>query len=420
MYSDSYIGLFGPQPDTQSYVRCSELNLPKRLFLVVLDSVGIGALPDAHLYGDENSNTLGNIARVLGSLSLPNLGKLGIGNLVDIPGTPGEEPQGACGRMAMASPGKDTTTGHWEISGIILDKPFTTYPEGFPRHVIEEFESAIGRRILGNKPASGTQIIEELGQSHLETGFPIVYTSADSVFQVACHQEIVPIDTLYSWCQIARDILVGDDMVARVIARPFTGKPGSFFRTDGRKDFSLAPAQKTLLDYAADSGVFVTAVGKIQDIFAGRGIHKAVHTSSNKEGIEVLQKLLGESYPIRQRHLVFANLVDFDMLYGHRNNVQGYARALKEFDSALPGLIGLLRPEDVLILTADHGCDPTTPSTDHSREYVPLLIYGESVQRGVMLETRSTFADLGATVAELLDVHYSGKGTGFCRDILEV
>ncbi len=396
------------------------MDLSNRLFLIVLDSVGIGALPDAHLYGDENSNTLGNIARALGKLSLPNLGKLGIGNLVNIPGTPGEEPQGACGRMAMASPGKDSITGHWEISGIILDKPFRTYPEGFPPYVIEEFESAIGRKILGNKPASGTQIIEELGQLHLETGFPIVYTSADSVFQVACHQEIVPVDTLYAWCQAARGILTGDNMVARVIARPFSGKPGSFFRTDGRKDFSLHPVEKTLLDYAEDSGVFVTAVGKIQDIFAGRGIRKAVHTSGNKKGIEVVQKLLGELYPASHKHLVFANLVDFDMLYGHRNNVQGYARALEEFDCALPGLIGLLRPKDVLILTADHGCDPTTLSTDHSREYVPLLVYGETVKRGVILETRSTFADLGATIAELLDIHYSGKGTSFCRDILEV
>ncbi|HHY16606.1 MAG TPA: phosphopentomutase [Firmicutes bacterium] len=393
------------------------MSQPKRVFLVVLDSVGIGALPDAHLYGDEGSNTLGNIARVLGRLELPNLGRLGIGNLLDIPGTPGMAPLGACASMAMASPGKDTTTGHWEISGIILDKPFRTYPEGFPGYIVKKFENAIGRKTLGNKPASGTRIIEELGPLHMKTGFPIVYTSADSVFQVACHEEVVPAYTLYNWCQVARDILVGDDLVARVIARPFAGEPGIFFRTAGRKDFSLAPVKKTLLDYALCSGVYVTAVGKIHDIFAGRGISKSIPTSGNQEGIEVLRATLAGS---GRRHLVFANLVDFDMLYGHRKNVEGYARALQEFDSALPGLIGLLRHQDLLVLTGDHGCDPTAPGTDHTREHVPMLACGEPLKHGIVLNTRSTLADLGATVAEFLDIDYGGEGSSFCRDILEV
>ncbi|HHY12049.1 MAG TPA: phosphopentomutase [Firmicutes bacterium] len=388
----------------------------KRVFVIVLDSVGIGALPDAHLYGDQGSNTLGNIARALGGLYLPNLAELGIGNLLDIPGVPALPPLGACGRMAMASPGKDTTTGHWEMCGIILDKPFRTYPKGFPGHIISRFEHATGRKVLGNKPASGTEIIEELGKIHMETGSPIVYTSADSVFQIACHEEIVHLSTLYSWSQTARGILVGDDLVARVIARPFLGKPGSFTRTANRKDFSLAPIRKTLLDYAANSGVFVAGVGKINDIFAGRGIHRTVHTSSNREGIEALKMLLAQTSGAR--HLALANLVDFDMLYGHRNNVRGYADALSEFDTALPALTSLLGPEDVLVLTADHGCDPTTPSTDHSREYVPLIIFGKPVRKGIMLETRSTFADLGATVAELLKIEYGGDGQSFCSEFL--
>ncbi len=407
--------------------RCNETVQVERVFLIVLDSVGIGALPDAHLYNDQGSNTLGNIAKALGNLSLPNLAKLGIGNLLDIPGTPEMVPVGACGRMAMASPGKDTTTGHWEIAGIILDKPFRTYPKGFSRDIIDQFECAIGRKVLGNKPASGTVIIEELGQLHMETGYPIVYTSADSVFQIACHEEVVPLSTLYSWSQEARDILVGDNLVARVIARPFLGTPGSFFRTVNRKDFSLAPIRRTLLDYANESGVFVTGVGKIHDIFAGRGIGKRISTVSNLEGIETLKRLLHTRgcKPHRLstaggRHLVFANLVDFDMLYGHRNNVKGYAEALCEFDRALPGLTGLLGPQDVVIITADHGCDPTTPSTDHSREYVPLLICGQPVKQGVILETRSTFADLGATVAELLKIDYGGDGMSFCSRIMEV
>ena len=434
-----------------------------RVFVIVLDSLGIGALPDAHLYGDEGSNTLGNMARALGGVELPNLAKLGMGKLLEIPGVPALPPLGACGRMAMASPGKDTMTGHWELCGVILDKPFRTYPNGFPGHIVSRFEGAIGRKILGNKPVSGTVIIEELGELHMKTGYPIVYTSADSVFQIACHEEVVPLDTLYEWCREARSILVGDDLVARVIARPFVGRPGSFKRTANRKDFSLPPVRDTLLDYASASGVCVTGVGKIHDIFAGRGIHRSIPTGSNTEGIEAVKMLMAQDRDDRhsshlqgdrrhtrdkrhsgdllsggpdvsdrhkgqqcrddvngagRRHLVLANLVDFDMLYGHRNNVEGYAAALRKFDSQVPALLDLLTSSDVLVVTADHGCDPTTPSTDHSREYVPLLIAGGPIRPGVILGTRSAFADLGATLADLLEIGYAGEGASMKPELL--
>jgi len=392
----------------------------KRVFVVVLDGLGIGALPDAHLYGDEGSNTLGNIDKALGGLELPNLARLGMGNLLELQGVPKLPPLGACGRMAMASPGKDTMTGHWELCGVILDKPFRTYPSGFPDHIIQRFEQAIGRKVLGNKPASGTVIIEELGKLHLDTGYPIVYTSADSVFQIACHEEVDPLDTLYMWCLEARAILTVDDLVARVIARPFVGQPGSFTRTANRKDFSLPPVRDTLLDYASVSGVAVTGVGKIHDIFSGRGIHSSIPTASNIEGIEAVKMLISQGGGAQDdgRHLVFANLVDFDMLYGHRNNVEGYADALREFDAQLPEMIERLRPYDVLVVTADHGCDPTTPSTDHSREYVPLLIVGKPIKPGVMLGTRRTFADLGATLADLLNIEYGGDGRSMRSEVL--
>jgi len=385
----------------------------KRAFIIVLDSVGIGALPDAALYGDEGSDTLGNIARALGGLSLPNLGKLGVGNLDQVLGTPPITPSAACARLAMKSPGKDTTAGHWELCGVILDKPFRTYPEGFPPRVIQEFESRIGRQVLGNKPASGTEIIKELGPEHVRTGKPIVYTSADSVFQVACHEEVVPLSTLYAWCQIARDILTDEDQVARVIARPFVGTEGSFRRTENRRDFSLPPPRPTLLDYARESKVRVTGIGKIQDIFAGRGLDQSIHTKDNAEGIREIIRLLrgpGEG-------LVIANLVDFDMVYGHRNDVTGYARALLEFDAALPDMLAALRPDDLFVVTADHGCDPTTPSTDHSREYVPALLAGEMVAPA-LLPDRKTMADLGATVADLLGISYGGEGESFASQIL--
>ena len=385
-----------------------------RAFIVVLDSVGIGALPDAAAYGDEGSDTLGNIARALGVLRLPNLGRLGIGNLDEVPGTPPEEkPGAACARMAMRSPGKDTTTGHWELCGVILDRPFRTYPEGFPPRIIQRFQSLIGREVLGNKPASGTEIIKELGAEHLRTGKPIVYTSADSVFQIACHEEVVPLPTLYEWCRIAREVLTGEDQVARVIARPFAGSVGSFKRTENRRDFSLPPPRPTLLDFARKSGVPVTGIGKIQDIFAGQGLDRSVHTKDNADGIREIISLIEGS----GEGLVMANLVDFDMVYGHRNDVEGYARALLEFDAALPAMLADLRPRDVLVITADHGCDPTTPSTDHSREYVPVMLVGEMV-RPVVLPDRPTMADLGATVAELLGIDYQGEGESFAPKIL--
>jgi phosphopentomutase len=426
-----------------------------RVILIVLDSVGIGALPDADKYGDEGSDTLGNIAREVGSLRLPNMAALGLGNLVGLaeprsqlnrphrrmpgvntlaswfgfPGIPIKMPSGVCGRLAPRSPGKDTTTGHWEIAGIILEKPFRTYPGGFPEKLISEFEAKIGRAVLGNKPASGTEIIKELGEEHIRTGKPIVYTSADSVFQIAAHEEIVPLDTLYDWCQTARDMLTGDDLVARVIARPFTGEPGNFTRTANRKDYSLKPLAPTLLDYVREAGGCVTAIGKIHDIFAGQGIDRSVHTASNAEAIEaILREMRGDprpgdctdSAPLPGEpcpHLIFANLVDFDMLYGHRNDVLGYARALVEFDTALPSILALLQDRDVLVITADHGCDPTTPSTDHSREYVPLLMHGKALKQGVVLQDRDTLADIGATCAELMGVEYAGAGTSFAKQI---
>lgn len=326
-----------------------------RTFVIVLDSVGIGAAPDAEVYGDGGSDTLGNIARVIGGLDLPNLGRMGLGNLADIKGIPPCSPAGACARALPASSGKDTITGHWELAGIILEKPFSTFPQGFPPDIIHRFQEAIGRQVIGNKPASGTEIIQELGEEHLATGFPIVYTSADSVFQIACHEDIVDVETLYSWCERARDILDRSGyLVARVIARPFAGRPGGFYRTARRRDFSVAPPEPSLLDCAQRSGVTVTAVGKVADIFAGRGIDQAVHTADNREGIAVLLRILRD-HPCGRRHLVVANLVDFDMVYGHRNDVEGYARCLVEFDRVLADILHLMQDYDVLIVTADHG-----------------------------------------------------------------
>lgn len=396
----------------------------RRVILIILDSAGVGELPDAREYGDEGSNTIGNVARALGGLTLRNMGRLGLGNLTFIPGTPAQTPLGACGKMALKSKGKDTTTGHWELAGIILDKPFRTYPGGFPRDVIDAFERRIGRKVLGNKPASGTEIINELGEIHMREGRPIVYTSQDSVFQIACHEDIVPVDTLYDWCRVAREILTGDNLVARVIARPFTGTPGHFVRTPRRKDFSVAPPEPTLLDYAQRSGIKVLAIGKIQDIFAGRGIDLSYHTDNNAHGIETIKKVMKETSCrgapdiCRERFLIFANLVDFDMVYGHRNDVKGYGRALLEFDQSLDEIMPLVEEDDVLVITADHGCDPVTPSTDHSREYVPLLIWGKKVRPHVNLGVRESLSDLGATIGDMLEVSYGGKGRTFIEEIM--
>ncbi|NHM27870.1 phosphopentomutase [Desulfofundulus sp. TPOSR] len=385
-----------------------------RLTLIVLDSVGIGELPDAAQYGDAGSNTLANTARAVGGLNIPHLGRLGLGNILPIEGVPPvDRPLAAYGRMAEASAGKDTTTGHWEIAGLLLERPFPVYPHGFPPEIIKPFEERIGRPVLGNKAASGTAIIEELGPEHMRTGYPIVYTSADSVFQIAAHEEIIPVEELYRMCRIARELLTGDHAVGRVIARPFVGRPGAFKRTDRRRDFSLPPPGPTILDLLLENGFPVLAVGKIEDIFAGKGITEAVHTEGNMDGVDQTLACMRRL----ERGLIFTNLVDFDMLYGHRNNPRGYADALEAFDRRLPEILHATRPDEVLIITADHGCDPTTSSTDHSREYVPLLVYGQKVKPGVNLGTRSTFSDVAATVAELFGLSYP-RGTSFAREII--
>lgn len=374
--------------------------MTNRAIIIVLDSAGVGEMPDAKGYGDEGSNTIGNIAKAVGGLALPNMGKLGLGNIIDIEGVPRERnPAGAFGKAAEKSLGKDTTTGHWEIAGIISEKPFPTYPKGFPGDLIYRFEQRIGTGILGNMTASGTEIIEELGEIHMRTGYPIVYTSADSVFQIAAHEEVIPIERLYEICRIAREILKGDHAVARVIARPFIGKPGGFSRTYNRADFSLKPPKPTLLDAVISSGKEVFAVGKIWDIFAGQGITKTYHTEGNMDGADKTLKAMDEL----TQGLIFTNLVDFDMLYGHRNDPQGYAKALKEFDARLPDIMSKMRDADVLLITADHGCDPTTVSTDHSREYVPILLRGNSIKCGADVGIRPSFADIGQTIADMLE-----------------
>ena len=383
--------------------------------LVVLDSVGIGGAPDAADFGDEGSATLQHVAAAAGGIDLPNLGALGLGRIAEVPGVPpAAAPAGAFGSMAERSPGKDTTTGHWEISGVILERPFPTYPEGFPPEVMQPFEAAVGSGTLGNVAASGTEIIERLGAEHLRTGFPIVYTSADSVFQIAAHVDVIPLERLYEMCRVAREILRGEHEVGRVIARPFEGRPGSFARTPDRHDFSVLPPQPTVLDAVAGAGQEVRGVGKISDIFAGRGLTSSRPTRSNEEGITAV----AEEVAAIERGLVFANLVDFDSSYGHRNDPAGYAAALEAFDRRLPELVAALGPDDVLLITADHGNDPTTPSTDHSRERVPLLATGRRVQPGSSCGARSSFADCGATIASLLGVATPPAGESFAPAIL--
>lgn len=386
----------------------------KRVMLIVLDSVGVGALPDAHLYGDEGSNTLGNIARRV-KLALPNLGKLGLGNIVPIEGiAPAAAPLGAFGKMAELSPGKDTTTGHWEMAGIVLEKPFPIYPEGFPEEIINAFEERTGRKVLGNKPASGTVIIEELGAEHLVTGKPIVYTSADSVFQIAAHEEVIPLEELYEMCRVAREILQGEHAVGRVIARPFVGTPGNFQRTANRHDYSIEPPSPTMLELIKDRGLEVVGIGKIGDIYSGKGLTQSIPTKGNADGID---RTLAAWQSVKAG-LVFTNLVDYDMKYGHRNDVEGYAAALEEFDGRLPEIMGQLNEEDLLIITADHGCDPTMPGTDHTREYVPLLIYGDKVKAGTGVGIRKTFADVGATVTGYLGAGAPPNGTCMLPEII--
>jgi phosphopentomutase len=366
----------------------------QRVIWIVLDSVGIGEMPDAVEYGDVGSDTLGNIARKR-HLNLPNLCRLGLANIRPFQGLePVPRAAGAYGKCALASPGKDTTTGHWEMAGIHLERPFPVYPHGFPADLIDEFEQRIGRKTLGNKAASGTEIIKELGADHLRTGSPIVYTSADSVFQIAAHESVIPVPELYRICEIARDLLRGPHEVGRVIARPFEGVPGDFVRTANRHDYAVPPPEGMLLDQLSADNVPVYAVGKIADVFLSRGVTTTVKTSSNADGM--LQTRNGMDQ--HARGLIFTNLVDFDQLYGHRNDIEGYATALEAVDQWVPTLP--LSDRDLLILTADHGCDPTTPSTDHSREFTPLLVAGPRVREGVDLGTRATLSDIGQTVAQ--------------------
>ncbi len=387
----------------------------KRAIIIVMDSVGMGELPDAEKYKDKGSNTLGNISRSIEGFSLPHLQKLGLGNIDGMSGfTKDPNPSGSFARMAEVSAGKDTTTGHWELSGIILKKPFPVYENGFPPDIIENFENITGRKTLGNIAASGTEIINSLGDEHVRTGYPIVYTSADSVFQIAAHEDIIPPDELYDMCRKARNLLNGEHAVGRVIARPFTGKSGSYTRTSRRHDFSLEPIEATMLDFAANKGLYVKAVGKINDIFAGKGITHSVHTTCNMEGVVKTVEFMKESFS----GIIFTNLVDFDMLYGHRNNVKGYADALIEFDNRIPDILDNMDDNDILFITADHGCDPTTPSTDHSREYVPLLVYGKRLLNGINLGTRKTFSDLAATVEDYLETERSANGESFLDKIL--
>jgi phosphopentomutase len=386
---------------------------PGRVILIVMDSAGVGELPDAGSYGDTGSNTIGNIAKVV-PLEVPTLRALGLDRIVDIGKVSDALPLGAFGRMAERSPGKDSVTGHWEIAGLVLDRPFPTFPDGFPPEIISEFERRIGRRSLANKAASGTAILDEVGAEHMRHGEPIVYTSADSVFQIAAHEDVVPVEELYRWCEVAYQIAGKGAGVGRVIARPFIGTPGAFKRTANRRDFALTPFAPTLLDVLKERDLPVVAVGKIEDLFAGRGMTSAVHTEDDDEGMDSIAEAMEKT----ETGLIFANLVDFDTQFGHRNDVAGYAANLERFDLRLSVLVPALLPTDVLIVTADHGNDPTTPSTDHSREHVPVMITGASIRRGVHIGTRETFADLGQTIADLFGAPRLANGTSFLQDIL--
>ena len=384
-----------------------------RAIVIVLDSVGIGELPDAALYEDQGSNTLGNIAAAV-PLNIPTLAAMGMSRLVALKHVPASAPTAAFGRLAERSSGKDSVTGHWELMGVVLDRAFPTFPNGFSKELIESFESRIGRPSIGNVVASGTEIIDRLGPEHMETGFPIVYTSADSVFQIAAHEGIVPVPQLYEWCEVAYDLCVTGMGLGRVIARPFIGLPGSFQRTSNRHDYAMPPTAETLLDRLVANGHQVTSVGKVSDLFAGRGISTSNPTKSDADGIDKIESLMAS----QDHGIIFANLVDFDAVYGHRNDTPGYAANLERFDVRLAGLLPKLRRDDLLVITADHGNDPTTPSTDHSREHVPILLAGDRVAAGTDIGTRSTFADLGQTLAENFGVGRLANGTSFLRDIM--
>ncbi len=386
----------------------------RRAILVVLDGVGAGENPDAHAYGDDGASSLEHCALAVGGLALPNLGRIGLGNITPILGTASTaDASGSYGRMAEIGAGKDSTTGHWEITGVVLKKPLPTYPHGFPPDLVADFEQAIGRKVLGNKPASGTEIIKELGEEHMRTGYPILYTSADSVFQVAAHQDVIPLAELYHICVIARGMLTGENAVGRVIARPFIGEPGSFKRTEHRRDFSLAPLGTTLLDLLQAGGKEVIGIGKIEDLFAGRGLTQRDHTETNKDGMVATLRWLERDFT----GLLFVNLVEFDMLWGHRRDSQGYAQALRDVDAWFGQVQQVMQLEDAIFFTADHGVDPTYRGSDHTREEVPLLAYGKPVSAGIDLGVRSTFADLGQTLAEAFGVGPLAAGTSFAHDI---
>lgn len=387
----------------------------KRAILVVLDGVGAGENPDARAYGDEGASSLEHCAQAIGGLELPNLGSLGLGNITPIQGTPPvAQASGAYGRMAEAAAGKDSTTGHWEMTGVVLRQPLPTYPDGFPPEVVEPFERAIGRKVIGNKAASGTEIIQELGEEHVRSGHPILYTSADSVFQIAAHQDVIPLEELYQMCSIARaQLKSGEHAVGRVIARPFIGTAGHFTRTEHRRDFSLEPLGTTLLDLLKEAGKDVIGIGKIEDLFAGRGLTARDHTETNQEGMRATLEWLEKDFS----GLLFANLVEFDMLWGHRRDSHGYARALREVDSWFARVQQTMRPGDAIFFSADHGVDPTYRGTDHTREHVPLLAYGSPVRAGVDLGVRPTFADLGQTLAEAFHVGPLAAGTSFAQRI---
>ncbi len=387
-----------------------------RVTVIVLDSFGVGALPDAHLYGDEGVNTLKHIKEFAGELKIPNMRKLGLYHLdgLDMEAESSEEIIGSYGKSLEQSPAKDTTTGHFELMGLIMKEPYKIFLDGFPKRITDELEKRIGTKVIGNYLVSGTKVIQDLGKEHMETGYPIIYTSADSLMQIAMHEEVIPLEKQYEICGIARELLMGDDTVSRIICRPFIGNPQiGFTRTENRKDFSIDPPGKTVMEYLKNDGRDVIAVGKLEDIFNNVGITLADHTKNNHQGIEATIKYLNRDFD----GLLFVNLVDFDMLYGHRNDPRGYANALEYFDSRLPEIIGLLKNDDILILTADHGCDPTTKGTDHTREYIPILVYGPQLRKNVNLHIRKTFADVAATIAEKFQVKDYSVGTSFLRDI---
>ncbi|MBQ4897228.1 phosphopentomutase [Paenibacillus sp. Marseille-P2973] len=384
-----------------------------KITVIVLDSVGIGELPDADKFGDKGSHTLGHILEKVPGTRLPNMQKLGLGNIAELPGlAPAEQPAAYFGKMAEVSSGKDTMTGHWELMGLKIETPFQTYPNGFPRDLVARFEQETGRKMIGNKPASGTEILDELGEEHMKTGAWIVYTSADSVFQIAAHEEIIPLEELYRACEIARRLtLEPEHSVGRVIARPFVGEPGAFKRTPNRHDYAVSPPEPTVLNALKNADKDVISVGKINDIFSGEGITASYPTKSNRHGIDETIRLMGESF----NGLLFTNLVDFDSLYGHRRDPEGYARALEEFDASVPDLLAQVGERDLLVITADHGNDPTHSGTDHTREYVPLLVYGKGLSAPGSLGVRATYADLAATIADNFGVHASEHGKSFLQ-----